>query len=238
MIQCCVNGRRTVSEFADLPIRPAEIAAAAALAVEAGCVDLHVHPRGADGNDSLRPDDVASTVAAIRNAVPGVPVGVTTGAWISADVEQRVGWINSWTVLPDHASVNWHEPGAERVARALLDKGVGVEAGLFSGTGGAAVLRASGLMGEMLRLLAEVTETDPGSAVATAKNLLDQIGDVERPILLHGEDGGAWPVLSLALAAGLDTRVGLEDTLFDIDGEPARDNATLVRQAVALAAES
>lgn len=34
-------------------------------------------------------------------------------------------------MLPDFASVNWHEDGADEVAAALLEIGVGVEAGLW-----------------------------------------------------------------------------------------------------------
>lgn len=52
-------------------------------------------------------------------------------------------------------------------------------------------------------------------------------------MLLHGQDGGAWPVLRPAGALGLDTRVGLEDTLLLPDGRPAQDNAQLIRAAAA-----
>jgi uncharacterized protein (DUF849 family) len=52
------------------------------------------------------------------------------------------------------------------------------------------------------------------------------------PVLLHGEDGSAWPVLRHAVRLGLDTRVGLEDTLVLPDGRPAPDNAALVRAAL------
>ncbi len=47
-------------------------------------------------------------------------------------------------------------------------------------------------------------------------------------MLLHGEDGGAWPVLRLAGGLGLDTRVGLEDVLVLPDGSAAASNAQLV----------
>lgn len=50
--------------------------------------------------------------------------------------------VRAWTVLPDHASVNWHEDGA---ADVLLSGGIGVAAGIFSGTGAAARFRASAL---------------------------------------------------------------------------------------------
>ncbi|BCJ30211.1 3-keto-5-aminohexanoate cleavage protein [Actinocatenispora sera] len=84
----------------------------------------------------------------------------------------------------------------------------------------------------VLRIPAEVTDTDPDSAAGTAVRLLDEIAGSRFPVL-PGEDGGAWPVLRLALRRGLDTRIGLEDTLRLPDGSIAADNAALVRVAVA-----
>ncbi|WP_346540125.1 3-keto-5-aminohexanoate cleavage protein [Micromonospora sp. DPT] len=56
------------------------------------------------------------------------------------------------------------------------------------------------------------------------------------PVLLHGEGAAAWPVLAEAVRRGLDTRIGLEDTLGLPDGAPASDNAALVAAARALGA--
>jgi uncharacterized protein (DUF849 family) len=52
------------------------------------------------------------------------------------------------------------------------------------------------------------------------------------PILLHGEEGSTWPVFDLAVELGLDSRIGLEDTLLLPDGSTAPGNAALVRAAV------
>ncbi|HEY7595828.1 MAG TPA: 3-keto-5-aminohexanoate cleavage protein [Actinophytocola sp.] len=235
MLQVCLNGARTRAEFAGLPVSPAELAAEAVAAVAAGASDIHLHPKESGGADSLEPAVVAAAVSAVRDAVPGVPVGVTTGAWAEPDPARRVALVHAWTVLPDHASVNWHEDGAQDVAAALLGRGVGVEAGIFSGASGAdgadgaAKFRASALSSRVLRVLAEITDTDPATASGTARALLDALGP--GPILLHGEDGGAWPVLTLAATLGLDTRVGLEDVLVLPDGRVPAGNADLVRAA-------
>ncbi|MGA4942681.1 MULTISPECIES: 3-keto-5-aminohexanoate cleavage protein [Streptomyces] len=233
MLQVCLNGVRSRDEGRHIPVSPAELAAEAVRAVEAGAEDVHLHPRGADGRDSLGPGAVGEAVGAVRAAVPeGVRVGVTTGAWAAPDPQERVGLIRSWTVLPDHASVNWHEEGAEAVADALLERGIGVEAGVWSGTDGARRFRAWPSAHRVLRVLAEVTDTDPTTATATATALLRELGDdPPAPLLLHGEDGGAWPVLHAATTLGLATRIGLEDTLTLPDGSPATDNAHLVRAA-------
>ncbi|GLW62929.1 hypothetical protein Arub01_11730 [Actinomadura rubrobrunea] len=232
MLQVCPNGPRTRADCAHLPVAPHELAAAVRDAVIAGAEDVHLHPKDASGADSLEPDAVAEAVAAVRAAVPGIRVGVTTGAWAAPDPRDRAELVRSWKVLPDHASVNWHEEGAELVADALLDLGVEIEAGVFSGTDAARRFLAWPSAHRVLRVLAEVTDTDPQTAPRTAAALLEELGTARgRPVLLHGEDGGAWPVLRMAAELGLDTRIGLEDSLLLPDGTPAPDNASLVRAA-------
>jgi len=233
MVQVCLNGARGAVDGAVVPLSPGAMARSAAEAVAAGASDVHVHPKSPCGQDTLSPKAVAATLEAIRAQVR-VPVGVTTGAWAEPDPAARVARVRSWTVLPDHASVNWHEPGAEEVAAALLDRGIGVEAGLWSGTDGPARFAVSPLRSRVLRVLAEVTETDPATAVESARTLLAPLGtDPGRPVLLHGEEDGAWPVLRLAGRLGLATRIGLEDTLVLPDGQRALSNAQLVGEALA-----
>ncbi|WP_405524026.1 3-keto-5-aminohexanoate cleavage protein [Streptomyces canus] len=231
MVQVCLNGPRGAADGMAVPLTPESMAQAAADAVAAGATDIHVHPKTPCGRDSLSPRVVAATLEAIRARV-SVPVGVTTGAWAEPDPAARLARVRGWTVLPDHASVNWHEPGAEEIAAALIDLGVGVEAGIWSGTDAAAKFAVSPLGPKVLRVLAEVTDTD--AAEAAARTLLAELGPAHgRPVLLHGEDAGAWPVLRLAGRLGLATRVGLEDTLVLPDGRRALSNAQLVAGALA-----
>ncbi|MGW6909358.1 3-keto-5-aminohexanoate cleavage protein [Streptomyces sp. NPDC054940] len=235
MIQVCLNGPRGAGDGAAVPLSPQALAESAAAAVAAGATDMHVHPKTPCGQDSLSPRVLAPVLDAIRARV-SVPVGVTTGAWAEPDAAARVERIRSWSALPalpDHASVNWHEPGAEQVAAALLERGVGVEAGIWSGTDGAARFAASPLGPRVLRVLAEVTDPSADTAEETARALLADLGSAfGRPVLLHGEDGGAWPVLRLAGRSGLATRIGLEDTLVLPDGERAVSNAQLVAEGL------
>ncbi|MFJ7076684.1 3-keto-5-aminohexanoate cleavage protein [Streptomyces sp. NPDC098781] len=232
MIQVCLNGARGADDGAVVPLSPAALADAAAEAVAAGATDIHVHPKTPCGQDSLSPRVLAPTLEEIRARVR-VPVGVTTGAWAEPDPGARLERVLSWTVLPDHASVNWHEPGAEEVAAALLERGVAVEAGIWSGTDGAARFAASPLGPRVLRVLAEVTDTSADTAEQSAHALLADLGPAfGRPVLLHGEDGSAWPVLRLAGRLGLATRIGLEDTLVLPDGERAASNGHLVAEGL------
>lgn len=228
MMQVCLNGSRTAADGVAVPLTPESMADSAAGAAAAGATDIHVHPKTPCGRDTLSPRVLAMTLSAVRARV-AVPVGVTTGAWAEPDPAARLERIREWTVLPDHASVNWHEPGAEETAALLMERGVGVEAGIWSGTDGAERFAASPLGPKVLRVLAEVTDTDPLGAVSSARALLSGIGAAHgRPVLLHGEDGGAWPVLRFAGRLGLATRVGLEDVLLLPGGERARSNGELV----------
>lgn len=237
MLQVCLNGPRGAVDGAVVPLTPEVMGESAAWAVAAGAMDVHVHPKSPCGEDSLSPKVLAPTLEAIRARV-SVPVGVTTGAWAEPEPEARLARVRSWAqlpALPDHASVNWHEEGAEEIAAALIELGVGVEAGIWSGTDGAARFAASPLGPRVLRVLAEVTDTSAETAEDTAHTLLSALGTAHgRPVLLHGEDGSAWPVLRLAGRLGLDTRIGLEDTLLLPDGQRAESNAQLVTTARAL----
>ncbi|GAA0344360.1 3-keto-5-aminohexanoate cleavage protein [Streptomyces blastmyceticus] len=232
MLQVCLNGARSRAQCAHLPVTPQQLAAAARDAVAAGAQDIHLHPKDRGGEDTLQSTAVAAALTAVRAAVPGIPVGVTTGAWATPDPEARAAQVRSWTVLPDHASVNWHEDGATEVATALLDQGVGIEAGIFSGTPAAQRFLNWPESHRVLRVLAEITDTGPRTAVHTAAGLLDELRPATTsPVLLHGADEAAWPILRLAASRGLDTRIGLEDTLRLPDGTPARTNADLIHAA-------
>ncbi|WP_067469278.1 3-keto-5-aminohexanoate cleavage protein [Actinomadura macra] len=237
MLQVCPNGARSRTDHLGVPIAPEEVAATVRAAADVGVRDAHIHCKDDAGGDTIQPVHVAAAVTAVRAAAPEITVGVTTGAWTAPDPAERAALVRSWTVLPDHASVNFHEDGAELVAETLLDRGIGIEAGIFSGTDAAERFLRWRHAGRVLRILAEVTDTGPESAKETAKALLHALGTGhERPILLHGEEGGAWPVLRLAARLGLDARIGLEDTLALPDGSAAADNTDLVHTAQTLIA--
>ena len=64
--------------------------------------------------------------------------------------------------------------------------------------------------------------------------ILKALGPVPAPILLHGEEAGAWPVLEYAKRNNLDTRIGFEDTLIGPRRHwLATGNEELVRRAQA-----
>ncbi|HEX2032063.1 MAG TPA: 3-keto-5-aminohexanoate cleavage protein [Actinomycetota bacterium] len=236
LLQAALNGSRQRGEHLALPVSPPELALDAYQAVVAGAGAVHVHPRQADGTETLEPGSCALAVAAIRRVVPGTPVGLTTGAWIEPDPDRRRWLVERWEKVPDYASVNVAEDGWEAVAEAVLARGIAVEAGLTSVLD-AESLAASALGERCLRTLVEVAQPDPTEAAAAAADIdatLDAAG-LTPPRLHHGEGPATWAVLEAAAARGRDIRVGLEDTLVLPDGRTARDNAELVRAAVRLA---
>jgi uncharacterized protein (DUF849 family) len=235
LVKACLNGLHDRDVHPALPVTPEDLAAQARAAVDAGAAAVHVHPRGPDGRDSLAPAAVAATVEAIRAACPGIRVGVTTGIWAAAGVEERLESVAGWEVAPDFASVNLSEPGAEDLAVQLRDAGIAVEAGLASMDDAERLLAAPIWRGS-LRVLVEVQPDDPVAAVEQAASIearLTQAG-VALPQLHHGDGPATWAVLEAAVTRGHDIRIGLEDVRTLPDGRRAAGNEELVAAAVAL----
>jgi uncharacterized protein (DUF849 family) len=202
--------------------------------VRLGAACVHLHPRGDDGREVLDPEVVDAACVAVRGAA-AVPVGVTTGAWVEPDVGRRRDLVRHWTA-PDYASVNLAEDGAVDLVRLLLEVGIGVEAGIGS-VEDADLLVRSGLGGEVTRVLVEPTGLTPARALVVVGEIhavLDR-ATAMAPRLQHGDGDPTWRLLADALARGLDTRIGLEDTTVLPDGSVAADNAALVGAAVELA---
>jgi uncharacterized protein (DUF849 family) len=231
-VKACINGARTPETHPNLPVSPDQLAAAAVAAHQAGAKAVHMHPKAADGVDSLLPEHVDAAVSAVRHAVPGLPLGVTTGFWALPDADARLRAVDSWTELPDFASVNWHEPGAEQLADSLITRGVGVEAGIFHAEAAESWV-ASEIAAHCMRVMIEL---GPDGDIATADDLLGQVlaAGSSAPVLLHGMDESCWPLLEHAGVCGVQTRIGMEDTLRLPDGTTAVDNAALVSAAMQL----
>jgi uncharacterized protein (DUF849 family) len=234
-LQACLNGGRPPGQA---PVTPAELAAAAADAIAAGAHGVHVHPRDPGGAESLLPGDVGAAVAAVRAAVgPAVEIGVTTGAWVAPGLAGRRAAVEAWEVLPDSASVNWHEDGAVELAELLQARGVGVEAGLWSVADAVAFLGWPG-RDSVRRILVEAIDDDGPAGVAAAAAVVAVLhrGGVRGPLLVHGLGGSTWPVLRWSAERRHAVRIGLEDVLELPDGTPAPDNAALVRAAAEVVA--
>ncbi len=156
-MKACLNGAKRRADHEAAPATPQELATDARAAAAAGVAALHVHPRGVDEAETLDPAACGAAITAIRAACPGIPVGLSTAAWIAPDPRARVALIESWTVFPEFASVNFSEPGTAEVCAALSRSGIGIEAGLWS-VEDARRLIASGLAPLCLRILVEAQQ--------------------------------------------------------------------------------
>jgi uncharacterized protein (DUF849 family) len=222
LLQAALNGPFTKDEHPAMPVTAAELAADARACVEAGAGAIHLHPRNRHGEETLDPDTINATVREVRAAC-GVPVGVSTGAWIEPDHELKLEYISAWTE-PDYASVNVSEDGWQEVFRALRERGIGVEAGVWS-VEDAHRLNESGLAGDLTRILIEPVEADPAGAIELVSAIRAEVADVA--ILQHGDGAATWILIEDAIRNGLDTRVGLEDT-------QEAPNPELIRRAMSL----
>src|SRR5215204_5641942 len=161
-LQAALNGDRTKAAHAATPLSVEELAQDAAACVAAGARAIHLHPRDPDGRETLDAGIVDEVVTKVREAC-GVPVGVTTSAEIEPDPERRLGLVRAWRA-PDYTSVNLHETGATEVMEALVEAGIGIEAGVWT-VEDAERLGASGLGGRVTRILAEPVEAGAADAV-------------------------------------------------------------------------
>jgi uncharacterized protein (DUF849 family) len=235
LIKACLNGSRRPDEHEALPLSPDALAADAGLARQAGAGAVHVHPRGMGGRETLEPDACAAAIEAIRDRCPDLPIGLTTGLWITRNSGQRLRLVESWTLLPDFCSVNFAEDGTDELCELLAQRGVGIEAGLTS-VADARAFVDSRFVDRSIRTLVEVEPgaSDPIRTAAVIGRVLEGSG-IRLPRLQHGVGAAAWPLLEDAIARGYDVRIGLEDTLQMPDGTPAKSNADLVAAAARLA---
>src|SRR4051794_21209444 len=226
-VQACLNGTRTRAEHPAVPITPAELAADARAARDAGAFAVHVHPRDGAGAQPLAARHCDAAVAAIRKAVPRLPIGLSTGEFIDPDPFARAAAVKEWRTPPDFVSVNFGELGWAGIVRAAFHASIGVEAGLAT-PADAEELARSPSPHRLVRALVEV-EGGAADARAIAALIPDDV-----PQLWHGFGEQTWEVIAAGAAAGHDVRVGLEDVLTLPDGTRAAGNADLVAAALTL----
>jgi uncharacterized protein (DUF849 family) len=233
IVQGALNGAK---KRVDRPLVPQlldEVLDSAIAAVAAGANELHIHVHSGVDQESLFPEFVDPLMRALRSALPGTLIGISSGDWIMDDDAVRLACIEQWMCLPDHASVNIDEPGAMDVVRALHARGVGIEAGLSTAED-AEKLFESGLAPLVMRILIEPGADTVEETMTHADLILAVLArlDSPKPILMHGSGISAWPMIDRAFASGFSTRVGFEDTAFLPNGSPAASNAELVAAAL------
>lgn len=245
MLQVTPNGPWTKSAHPAVPVALAEVIADLRDCFAAGATGVHLHVRDDSGAETLDPVLVERTARHVREAAIGVgvsvEVGLTTGSWIVPDVRERVAMIREWEGV-DCATVNVSERGFERVADALLAKGIGVDIAVWAPVEVGRVAR-SGLLPHVQRVSIEIDPGEPyflrGDPTELAQRFNDALDDAgaSGPRLTHGAKEWVWPLVQDAVRRGHDTRVGFEDSLLLPDGSIATNNAQLVSTALAMRAQ-
>jgi uncharacterized protein (DUF849 family) len=229
LLQAALNGGR---DHPALPRTPDELAAEVRAAVEAGAQVLHFHPYDSAGRQTLEAEPCAAAIRAVRAACPGIPVSLSTSAEIEPDPDRRMALIGQWTELPDLVTANQGEAGIVELCELLIERGVGIEAGLLS-LADAHAFVASGLAGRCVRAMIEPLREDPDEAVSEAEAMEKTLtaAAIELEQVHHGEGIASWAVNRRAAARGHGIRTGLEDTPVLPDGSLATGNGELVAAA-------
>jgi uncharacterized protein (DUF849 family) len=232
LLQAAVNGDRSKTDHPAVPVTQDELIRDVQECLAAGAREFHIHVRDADGQPTLDPAQVDRAASAVR-AAGAEAAGVTTVADIEPNLQRRLALISRWT-RPAYSSVNLCEEGAVEVMRTLLAAGIGIEAGVWTPEDAEALV-SCGLANQVTRVLVEPGEAQAGkddviSVVDAIHEILDR-ADVTARRLQHGDGELTWILIEDAARRGLDTRVGLEDTLYLPDGSRARNNADLVSAA-------
>lgn len=232
LLQAALNGGR---EHPAVPRTPEELAVEAHASVDAGAESLHLHPHDENGRQTLEAEPCAKVLRAVRDACPGIPISFSTSAGIEPDPEQRHELIAAWTELPDLVTANQGERGIYDLCELLIDRGIGIEAGLLSLDDAHAFVE-SGLASECERVMVEPLNPDPDDAVAHAESIERALedGGIQLEQVHHGDGIASWTVNRRAITRGHGIRTGLEDTTVLPDGRTASGNGELVEAAAAL----
>ncbi len=231
-VQAALNGNR---KHPAVPRTPNELAKDTLAVFNAGAKSVHVHPFDEHGRETLEAKSCAAVLRAIRTACPGVPISFTTSADVEPDPEKRKALIAAWTELPDLVTANMGEDGILELCELLVERGIGIEAGLLS-LRDAHIFVNSGIASRCVRVMVEPLNSDPDDAVALAAEIEQTLADagIRLEQVHHGDGIASWSVNRRAVARGHSIRTGLEDTPVLPDGQIASGNAELVAAAMLL----
>src|SRR5262245_53217197 len=260
VITCALTGGIHGKEAnPNLPEQPDEIVEQGIAAWRAGAAILHVHARNPDGSNTMDPAIYGELHSRLRASTDAV-IQLTTGGSPVLSVEER---LNTVFLAPEMCSLNMgllnffirgeqvffanHRSDIERFAREIAARDVRPELEIYS----------AAMLEEVQHLLSLDILSPPyvlnlvlhtptqGGTRGTPENLLDalarirQLGVPLEDLRVNLTSMGATqlPMTTIAMAMGLNIRVGMEDNVLYRRGEPLDNNAQLVERAVRIAGE-
>jgi uncharacterized protein (DUF849 family) len=235
LLQAALNGDR---EHPAVPRTPNELAAESRAAVDAGARVVHLHPYDADGRQTFDAEPCADAIQAVRAVCHGIPISLSTSAEIVPDPERRHALVAAWTELPELVTANQGEDEILELCELLIERGVGIEAGLLS-LADAHTFAASGIADYCVRAMIEPLGEDPDAAVTEAAAMEEVLADADISLeqVHHGDGLASWAVNRRGAVRGHGIRTGLEDTPVLPDGRTASGNGELVAAAAAILEE-
>lgn len=227
-----------------LPGSPAEIAASARDAYEAGAAVIHIHLRDERGEMTADLDTAKRTVAAVREVCPGIVQLSTGGLQFAYEdrmklVEARPAMATLNPATMTFGSAEFRNPPRQmlQLAARMIELGVKPEVEIYD----------TGHVGLMLDLVKKDLLLEPlqVSFVMGVKGGMPGDPALLAHLVRELPAGTSWQVIGVAranlpmttigLAMGGNARTGMEDTLLLEPGTPAASNAELVQRLVRIA---
>ena len=246
IITAALTGAEVTREHnPNLPVTPAEIAAAAYECYQAGASIAHLHVRSASGEPTQSAEVFKETIDLIKEKCDMI-IQVSTGGAIGMSAEERLQpvFLKPEMATLSAGSVNFGDgvflnppEYLEEFAKAMRENGVKPEIEVFDVgmINNAAHLVKKGLLSEPNHY--DFVMGVPGGIPGTVKHLLHMVESIP--------SGSTWSVagmgrteLSLgtvAIVLGGHVRVGFEDNIYYEKGVLAKSNAQLVERIVRVA---
>jgi 3-keto-5-aminohexanoate cleavage enzyme len=257
IITCALTGGIHGKEAnPQLPEQPDEIVAQGVAAWREGAAVLHVHARNPDGSNTMDPEIYAELHERLCAETDAV-IQLTTGGSPTLSVAER---LNTVRLAPESASLNLgllnffirgqqvffsnHRSDIEHFAAEMKARGVKPELEAYNEAmlEEAEHLIERGLLTPPVVVNMVLHTPTQGGLRGTPRNLM---GMVERVSRLPGDTIGVvssmgrtqLPITTMAMAMGLNVRVGMEDNVYYRRGELVNNNARLVARTVRIARE-
>ncbi|MEH6577291.1 MAG: 3-keto-5-aminohexanoate cleavage protein [Amphritea sp.] len=235
------------SDHPALPVSPLEIAVAAEQAAAAGATMIHAHARTAQGKHSLDPEQNCKVWHAIKERVgDDIVVQLTTEAAGIYQPEQQMQLIRQ--VKPEAASFALRElfpddssiPTASAFFHWVAEQHIIAQYILYSAEEVSRYhqLKAAGILPDtphhLLFVLGRYHQQQQSSPEDLAPFIAAHRDETPWMVCAFGQREHA--CASRAMELGGDVRVGFENNLLDNQGQSAANNAVLVQQVTAAAA--
>jgi 3-keto-5-aminohexanoate cleavage enzyme len=260
IITCALTGGIHGKEAnANLPEQPDEIVEQGVAAWKAGAAILHVHARNPDGSNTMDPElfgELQERLCAETDAI----VQLTSGGSPLLPLDER---IKTALLGPEMCSLNMgllnffirgqqvffpnHRSDIARFAHEMAIRGVKPELEVYNSAMLEEVghLFSLGIFEPPYTINFVLQTPTQGGVVGNPRNLLDLVSRLDElpvpadtlRINVSSMGPTQLPITTMAIAMGLNIRVGMEDNVFYRRGELLESNAQLVERAVRIANE-